>query len=73
MIGQTDESKRFDVHDGMGITLAKAAGLKVGIITSRESDVVSRRASELKFDAVSQGAGRKTEILDKILQKFGIM
>lgn len=35
------ELKRFHVRDGMGVTLAKAAGLMVGILTSRDSEVVS--------------------------------
>ena len=30
LIGQEGEAKRFDVQDGMGINLAKAAGLIVG-------------------------------------------
>ena len=43
LIGDSDEAKRFDVQDGMGVNLARAAGLKVGIVTSRESAVVRTR------------------------------
>ena len=63
LTGSDLESKKFDVHDGMGITLAKAAGLKVGIVTSRTSDVVTRRARELNMDKVFQGVHYKPEAL----------
>ena len=49
------EIKSFNVQDGLGITLARLAGLKTGIITGRKSEVVERRAKELKFDVLSQG------------------
>lgn len=49
------ELKRFDVQDGFGITLAKAAGLRVGILTGRRSEMVTRRAQELGIDIVWQG------------------
>ena len=49
------EYKRFDVQDGMGITMIRKAGLKTGIITGRVSDVVRKRAEELNFDEICQG------------------
>ena len=55
------ELKRFHVRDGMGVTLAKAAGLMVGILTSRDSEVVRRRANELGIDEVQQGFFYKEE------------
>ena len=72
LIGDSEEAKRFDVHDGMGVNLARAAGLKVGIVTSRESAVVKRRATELKIDDLFQGIENKPEVLDLILGKYGI-
>ena len=65
------EVKRFDVHDGMGVSLAQAAGLKVGIITARSSQVVLRRASELDIEEVFQGVSHKGEALDLLLKKYG--
>ena len=38
------ELKRFGAQDGVGIALAKVAGLRVGIITGRNTDAVKRRA-----------------------------
>ena len=72
LIGQEGEAKRFDVQDGMGINLAKAAGLTVGIVTSRTSDVVLRRSKELGMHEVCQGAGRKADVLDPLLTKYRI-
>ena len=72
LIGEDQEAKRFDVKDGMGVNIARSAGLKVGIITSRKSSVVERRANELHLDEVFQGAARKTEVLDQLLEKYGV-
>lgn len=56
ILGNQDlELKIFNVQDGAGITLARRAGLKVGIITGRSSVAVTRRAQELQFDVISQG------------------
>lgn len=72
LIGKNEEAKRFDVQDGMGVTIARAAGLKVGIVTSRISSVVERRAKELNLDELFQGAQRKTEVLEQLVDKYGI-
>jgi 3-deoxy-D-manno-octulosonate 8-phosphate phosphatase (KDO 8-P phosphatase) len=72
LMGPDIEGKRFDVQDGMGIALARAAGLKVGIITSRNSQVVQRRAAELRIEEVWQGVARKPDALDALLRKYGI-
>ncbi len=72
LFGTEGEAKRFDVQDGMGINLARAAGLKVGIITSRTSDVVQRRAEELSIDELFQGTKRKVDALDVVLDKYHI-
>jgi len=64
------ELKRFHVQDGMGITLAKAAGLLVGILTSRDSEIVTKRAKELGIDEVQQGLFNKEEGYLTILKKY---
>jgi len=66
------EYKVFNVQDGMGITLARMAGLKTAIITGRSSDSVAKRAKELEFDAVFQGARRKRDAFHKMEQQFGV-
>jgi len=64
--GRSEEAKRFDAQDGMGVTLARSAGLRVGILTGRSSAVVERRAEELKMDCVYQGHADKARALDII-------
>lgn len=71
LIDDDRESKIFDVQDGMGVTLALAAGLKVGILTGRRSEVVVRRAEELDIEYVWQGADDKGKVLDDILDEVG--
>ena len=66
------EIKKFHVQDGMGITLARMAGLKTGIITGRISEMVKRRAEELKFDVVSQGSFNKLPQYEQIKQQFNL-
>ena len=41
-----NETKAFDVKDGHGLKLLQRAGIRVGIITGRQSPVVDRRAAE---------------------------
>ena len=71
LIGGDLEAKRFDVQDGMGVNLARAAGIRVGIVTSRSSQVVERRARELGIEDLYQGVQRKPEVLELLSQKYG--
>ena len=66
------ELKEFNILDGMGITLARMAGLKTGIITGRESKMVQRRAEELKYDVISQGSLKKLPRYEEIKKQFGL-
>jgi 3-deoxy-D-manno-octulosonate 8-phosphate phosphatase (KDO 8-P phosphatase) len=67
-----EEVKIFDVQDGMGITLARLAGLKTGIITGRESSMVEKRAEELKFDVIKMGDFHKREPYEQIKREFSL-
>jgi 3-deoxy-D-manno-octulosonate 8-phosphate phosphatase (KDO 8-P phosphatase) len=53
------ETKVFDVKDGHGLKLLQRAGVRVGIITGRQSPVVDLRARELGIDIVFQGVKDK--------------
>jgi 3-deoxy-D-manno-octulosonate 8-phosphate phosphatase (KDO 8-P phosphatase) len=59
--------KSFSAHDGMGISIARLAGLKIGWVTKRKSQVVAIRARDLKIDHVYQGQNNKREALEKVL------
>jgi len=66
------ELKKFDAHDGMGIALAKAAGMLIGILTGRDSEAVRRRAKELEIDEIQQGAMDKEKGYEAILKKYSL-
>lgn len=61
----------FDVRDGMGIQLARAAGLDVGIVSGRTSRVLTDRAAELGIHEVHQGVGDKASCLGEIAGRLG--
>jgi 3-deoxy-D-manno-octulosonate 8-phosphate phosphatase (KDO 8-P phosphatase) len=62
------ETKQFNVKDGYIISHLKKAGILVGIITGRESLVVSNRAAELKLDFCHQGIMDKHAVFEKLVQ-----
>ncbi|BCA79545.1 HAD-IIIA family hydrolase [Desulfuromonas sp. AOP6] len=66
------ESKMFDVKDGHGLKLLQRAGIRVGIITGRSSEVVALRARELGIDIVYQGAKEKIVPYREILENLGL-
>jgi 3-deoxy-D-manno-octulosonate 8-phosphate phosphatase (KDO 8-P phosphatase) len=66
------ESKSFSTRDGLGLRLAQKAGIQVGLITARSSEVVQRRAENLGISLVYQGAGRKLEVFRRILAEQGL-
>ncbi len=70
--GAEMEVKKFSVHDGLGLTLARAAGFKLGILTGRTSGIVSRRAREIRFDVVEQGHFDKTGAFHGILKRLDL-
>ena len=71
--GKRVELKRYEIQDGLGVVLMRRAGIKVGIITGRESESVRLRAEELKVDALAQDTkARKVPALRKMLAQFGI-
>ena len=63
----TFEGKGFNAHDGVGMSLARLGGLKLGIITKRVSEAVAMRARELRFHHVFLGQDNKLLALDKIV------
>ena len=71
--GTRVEMKRYEIQDGLGVVLMRKAGIKVGIITGRESDGVRLRAEELQVDALVQDAkARKPAALRRMLAQFRI-
>lgn len=69
-----DELKKFNTRDGMGFHLLREAGIKTGIITTENTQIVERRAAKLKVDYVYQGknTGGKLQTAMEICRKEGI-
>lgn len=65
--GKGTEVKSFSAHDGMGTSIARLGGLKIGWVTKRNSRVVAIRASDLKVDHVYQGQSHKMDAVNEIL------
>ena len=67
-----EESKAFHSLDGHGIKMLIHAGIPVGIITGRESNIVTNRASDLGIDILYQGCEDKIDALGEIIANTGI-
>lgn len=67
-----DELKAFNIKDGLGIKLLQNAGVKVAIITGRQSRIVARRAQELGIEDVVQGREDKRAALLELCQRHGL-
>jgi 3-deoxy-D-manno-octulosonate 8-phosphate phosphatase (KDO 8-P phosphatase) len=67
--GTALEIKTFDAHDGQGLMLAQAAGLRTGCITGRESPALLRRAREMKMEFIYMKRAVKIPAYEEILQK----
>lgn len=69
-----DELKKFNTRDGMGFQLLREAGIKTGIITSEDTQIVARRAAKLKVDYLIQGKrdGGKLAAAQELCNKLGI-
>jgi 3-deoxy-D-manno-octulosonate 8-phosphate phosphatase (KDO 8-P phosphatase) len=72
-IGPTGEAmKAFSVRDGFGLTLLREAGVKLALITARQSAIVEVRAAELRFDEVRQGVKDKAAALGDLCARLGL-
>jgi 3-deoxy-D-manno-octulosonate 8-phosphate phosphatase (KDO 8-P phosphatase) len=70
--GHGIESKGYAAHDGLGISLGRLGGLRIGIITKRQSQTVAIRANDLKLEFVYQGQSHKMNAINEILAKTHI-
>ncbi len=65
----TAESKTYDVKDGVGLWIARRAGLRTGIISGRGGASVLRRAEELGLDEIHLKVQDKLQAYQRILRK----
>jgi 3-deoxy-D-manno-octulosonate 8-phosphate phosphatase (KDO 8-P phosphatase) len=63
------EARAFFVRDGMGIRVGQMSGLTFGLVSGRESPVVTARAAELGITELHQGIRHKAECFREILAR----
>ena len=70
-IGGAREFKRFNIRDGLGLVLARRAGLKIGWVSARPSPATKLRADELKIHFLVQQGDRmsKTGAIEELLAR----
>ena len=66
------ELKVFNIKDGLGIKLAQACGIEIGIITGRTSEAVKKRADELAIKILYQGQRDKVKVYEQIKNDLGL-
>jgi 3-deoxy-D-manno-octulosonate 8-phosphate phosphatase (KDO 8-P phosphatase) len=67
-----DEMKTFFSRDGLGLKMLARSGVKLAIITGRDSPIVTRRAENLGIDLVFQGVEDKRSAMARLLEREGI-
>ena len=66
------EMKRFNAHDGYGVVRAREHGLKLGIISGRQTPIVDVRAKELQISDLVQGATDKVAAMEELRVRHGL-
>jgi 3-deoxy-D-manno-octulosonate 8-phosphate phosphatase (KDO 8-P phosphatase) len=61
----------FDIKDGWALKAARRAGLRVGILTGRNTPAVTARAADLGLDATILGREDKGAAFDEFLARCG--
>ncbi len=70
MSGSGEIFKAFNIKDGYTIYTLDRIGIIPIIITGRKSEIVARRAEELKIKECHQGVGNKLAKLTEVLVKY---
>jgi 3-deoxy-D-manno-octulosonate 8-phosphate phosphatase (KDO 8-P phosphatase) len=63
--------KSFHVRDGLAIKLARRCGLKVAILSARDTEIVAARAREIGVDEIVQGREDKARAFAELLERAG--
>ncbi len=64
--------KRFDVHDGLGVSLAHKAGISVAIISGMQSIAVEFRSRHMNISECHLGIKDKIACLDALRVTYGL-
>jgi len=66
------EYKAFNSKDGLGMKMLQRSGVKIGIITARNSRVVALRMESLGIEYLYQGQEDKLPAFRELQQKLGL-
>ncbi len=61
--------KSFNVKDGLGLRLLKAAGIEVGVVTGRRSQALYHRCKDLDITLIFDHIKDKVAVLEELRQK----
>jgi 3-deoxy-D-manno-octulosonate 8-phosphate phosphatase (KDO 8-P phosphatase) len=64
--------KEFNVRDGLGIKMAAAAGIKVGLVSGRKSKALHHRCRDLGIRYLYEGVRQKGQLFERILEQAGV-
>ena len=67
-----EELKILNIHDGLGIVIARHAGLKTAVVTGRVSAAVERRARELGVTDLRMGRRDKGAAVRSLIADAGL-
>ena len=67
-----EQTKKFNVWDGLGLVLLKHAGLVTAIITMDQTPLVNIRAAKLGITEIHQGVKDKLAVLQDLASRHGI-
>lgn len=65
--GESVELKRFDIQDGIGVKLLQEAGVEVVIVSGRESEATTLRATELGLRCYQIPGAYKLPTVERML------
>jgi len=66
------ELVRFSVYDGMGVALARKAGLRLAVISARHRLAVQHRCRDLGIDELRQGSADKGSDFLEVCRNQGV-
>lgn len=63
---------KFSIYDGFGIVMAQACGIKIVVISGRQSACTEKRCRNLGISEVYSGVENKLEKLEEVAGRLGV-
>jgi 3-deoxy-D-manno-octulosonate 8-phosphate phosphatase (KDO 8-P phosphatase) len=70
--GRIMETKSFHSHDGLGLLLCHHLGVRIGIISGRESQALAEQAARMHIAYLEQGFLEKEQPFQKMIDDAGV-